>query len=128
MRLIDPRGATTADELWTDPYYDLAKLSHSILGNYDFINNSLYNLVLDDSLETRLELCIEVPLEPMQQAFIERLTQYGFDLDLVRLYEASLFLSMVPLHIDIPSKALAFLINARGILSKIEENIAQAVA
>jgi hypothetical protein len=128
MRLIDPRGAMTIEELWTDPYYDLAKLSHSVLGNYDFINNGLYNVVLNDVLEPSLELCIDVPLESMQQAFADRLTQHGFDLDLVRLYEASLFLSMVPLHIDVPSKALAFLINARGILSKLERNVAQAVA
>lgn len=128
MRLIDPRGAMAAEDLWADPYYDLAKLSHSILGNYDFINNGLYNLVLNEVLEPSLELCIDVPLGPMQQAFVDRLAQHGFDLDLVRVYEASLFLSMVPLHIDVPSKALAFLINARGILSKLEGNVAQAVA
>ncbi len=38
LRLIDPKGALTEEELWTDPYYDIAKLSHSICGNYDFFN------------------------------------------------------------------------------------------
>ncbi|HVJ35767.1 MAG TPA: hypothetical protein VND94_21850 [Terriglobia bacterium] len=120
IRLIDPRGAARPEDLWTDPYYDLAKLSHSILGNYDFINNGLYDLVLDDGLRPRLELHIETDLGEMQQAFKGRLASHGFDLELVRLYEASLFLSMVPLHIDIPSKALAFLINAEEILTKLE--------
>ncbi|HVJ40074.1 MAG TPA: hypothetical protein VM639_01205 [Dongiaceae bacterium] len=120
IRLIDPRGALRAEDLWTDPYYDLAKLSHSILGNYDFINNGLYDLVLDEGLKPRLTLNIRAPLDEMKQAFRERLAAHGFDLHLVRLYEASLFLSMVPLHIDVPSKALAFLINAEDILARLE--------
>jgi hypothetical protein len=120
MRLIDPRGASKDDDLWTDPYYDVAKLSHSILGSYDFINNGLYDVTLDEALAPMLNLYIASPLEEMQQAFKERLIRHGFDLPLVRLYEASLFLSMVPLHIDVPSKALAFLMNADTILTKLE--------
>ena len=42
LKFIDPKGALTEDELWTNPYYDLAKLSHSICGLYDFFNNGLY--------------------------------------------------------------------------------------
>ena len=124
MRLIDPRGADEADDLWVDPYYDVAKLSHSILGNYDFINQGLYDLTLDESLTPMLNLYIAAPLEKMQASFEEYLLRHGFHLPLVRLYEASLFLSMVPLHIDVPSKALAFLINANGILEKLERSSA----
>ena len=31
LRLIDPKGALTEEDLWTNPYYDIAKLSHSYL-------------------------------------------------------------------------------------------------
>jgi len=48
LQLIDPRGATTEEALWTHPLYDLCKLSHSALGDYDFINNSLYRIGFDD--------------------------------------------------------------------------------
>lgn len=120
LRVIDPRGADRDEDLWTDPYYDIAKLSHSILGNYDFINNGLYDVTLDENLQPRLNLYISFPLEEMQISFKRYIDQAGFDFNIVRLYEASLFLSMVPLHIDVPSKALAFLINANNILNELE--------
>ena len=40
---------------------------------------------------------------------------------LVRIYEASLFLSMLPLHIDYPQKVFGFLLNAINILKEIEK-------
>jgi hypothetical protein len=120
MRLIDPRGADRAEDLWTDPYYDVAKLSHSVLGNYDFINNGLFDLTLATNLSPELSLNIASPIGEMQQAFSDRVLKAGFDPDLVRLYEASLFLSMAPLHIDSPSKVTAFLINAHQIMEILE--------
>lgn len=123
MRLIDPRGAETVEDLWTDPYYDVAKLSHSILGNYDFINNGLYDLTLTEKLGPQLTLSIASPIEAMQQAFRTRLPEAGFDPALVRIYEASLFLSMASLHIDVPTKVTAFLINASAILDRLEQGI-----
>lgn len=41
LKFIDPKGALTEEQLWTEPYYDVAKLSHSICGRYDFFNNAL---------------------------------------------------------------------------------------
>ena len=34
LKLIDPKGALAEEDLYTDPYYDLAKLSHSRIPNY----------------------------------------------------------------------------------------------
>jgi hypothetical protein len=50
MKFIDPRGAESREELWLDEYYDVAKLSHSVLGLYDFINHDLAELHLDREL------------------------------------------------------------------------------
>lgn len=120
MKLIDPRGAMTEDDLWTDPYYDAAKLSHSVLGGYDFINNGLFDLTLDEALVARLSLTLRKPLPEASNLALERFFEAGFDPALVRLYEASLFLSMVPLHMDVPNKGLAFLINAEAVLEAAE--------
>ncbi len=120
-RLIDPRGADTEAELWTDPYYDIAKLSHSVLGSYDFINNGLYDVTLGQSLEPRLVLNGVEALAKQQAAFYHCLSEAGFDSRLTRLYEASLFISMAPLHMDVPSKVLAFLLNAKHILDEVEQ-------
>ena len=47
----------------------------------------------------------------------------GFDYQTVRLYEASLFLSMLPLHIDYPLKVFGFILNAINILEEIEDEL-----
>ncbi len=123
LKLIDPKGARSEAELWTHPSYDLAKLSHSILGDYDWINNGLYRLEI--SKEDRLELeilCGDLPLAGHKQAFVDELARRGIDPRVVRVCEASLFLSMLPLHIDRPNKVLALLLNAIDILEELEGN------
>lgn len=120
LRLIDPRGAEKEEDLYMDPHYDLAKLSHSICGNYDFINHGLFRLDVGARLQVQLVIDPAPPLWA-RPLFEERLAAHGFSASLIRLYEASLFLSMVPLHIDSPKKVLAFLLNAGQILKEIEE-------
>ena len=115
VKFIDPRGAATADQLWGDPTYDLAKLSHSILGGYDFINNEAFEVGYDEALRLRLTLDAP-PLGPCRALFLERVAAAGFDPALVRLAEASLFLSMLPLHVEAPRKLLAYALVAASIL------------
>ncbi|MGE0830309.1 MAG: capsular biosynthesis protein [Hyphomonadaceae bacterium] len=118
LKLIDPRGAADEAGLYMDPYYDVAKLSHSIQGGYDFINHDKFELLIDDGLQPSLR--IENPAPAWAGAMFQRaLMQAGFDPVLVRLYEASLFISMLPLHMDRPRKVLAFAVNAVGILNSL---------
>jgi hypothetical protein len=82
----------------------------------------LFDLTLATDLGPELSLSIAAPIGEMQQAFRDRLLKAGFDLKLIRIYEASLFLSMAPLHIDAPSKVTAFLINAHQIMEELESD------
>mgnify|MGYP000918997027 CR=1 FL=1 len=119
MKFIDPRGADTPEDLFGHPYYDAAKLSHSVLGAYDFINHNLFELELDAGL--RISLTLAAPdLREHQKAFATRMAELGFDYRVMRLYEASLFLSMLPLHVDVPKKVVAFALTAGGILDELE--------
>ena len=119
LKLIDPKGALTEDDLWTHPLYDLCKISHSVLGDYDFINNGLYKLGFMDSNDLSLTFSHtnHARLKPI---FINQIKSMGHDARIMRLGEASLFLSMLPLHIDYPNKVLAFMQNARQILDEVE--------
>ncbi len=118
LMLIDPKGALKEEDLWTDPYYDAAKLSHSVCGRYDLFNNGLYRFDLDDDLRPVLE--IEFDNSEYVRVFREYLERSGFSCRLVRLYEASLFLSMLPLHMDYPKKVFGFMKNAEMILEELE--------
>ncbi len=119
LKLIDPKGALTEEELYTDPYYDLAKLSHSICGCYDFFNSGLYQITMERDMKIRLS--VDTNPEPYMDIFKKYLEINGYSYTKVRLYEASLFLSMLPYHMDQPGKVFGFLLNAVRILEEVEE-------
>lgn len=118
LKLIDPRGAASRDEVFLDVYYDVAKLSHSILGGYDFLNQNQYEVLLAQDLEMHLDVWAP-DQEQQQAAFVRRMQELGFDPVLFRTYEASLFLSMLPLHMDLPKKTLAFILKAVGVMESV---------
>jgi hypothetical protein len=119
LKLIDPKGAITEDELWTHPLYDLCKISHSALGDYDFINNGLYEVGFTDHNDLVLRLS-HGKHAALKTQFREAVKKAGYSERIMRLGEASLFLSMLPLHIDYPNKVLAFLLKANQILDEVE--------
>jgi len=118
FQLIDPRGADDEQDVYSDAFYDVAKLSHSVLGGYDFVVAGLFDLVHGDDLALGLRVEDE-PLAAQKDRFRAALEAHGFDLTLVRLYEASLFLSMLPLHIEAPKRVTAFALRARDILREL---------
>lgn len=119
MRLIDPRGASSEADLYTNPYYDLAKLSHSIVGGYDLINHDMFDVEVNADLQPQLRFD-RPPADWAMQMFADRLKKAGFDVELVRICEASLFISMLALHIDRPRKVLGFAVNAANIVTGLE--------
>lgn len=122
FRLIDPRGAVGAEDAYLHPVYDLAKFSHSILGQYDFINNGLFTYGLTEKLELDLELEDGGVPGWAQQAFVKRLKAEGFDYRMVRACELSLFMSLLPLHSDVPRKLPAFCLAACQIIEELERS------
>lgn len=121
LKFIDPKGALTEEELWTEPYYDIAKLSHSICGRYDFFNNGLFEIKVGSSLDYELEIPFDN--KSFVDLFKKKASEKGYDFKLIRLYEASLFLSMLPLHMDNPHKVLGLILNVRNILKEVESYV-----
>jgi len=101
-KFIDPRGAINPKDLYLDEYYDLAKLSHSVLGGYEKI---IYNKT--------------TKTKKLEQLFTEYLTSKNMSIELLRVYEASLFLSMIPMHTDSPSNILLFKTTCDRILKEV---------
>ena len=121
LKFIDPKGAIVEDDLWTNAYYDVAKLSHSVCGRYDFFNNALFDIKIDTDFNYNLE----IPFDNSKyiEIFKRKVEENGFDYLSVRIYEASLFLSMLPLHIDNPHKVFGFILNLNNILKEIEKDV-----
>ena len=118
LKLIDPKGALDESQLYMDAYYDIAKLSHSVCGGYDFFNSGLYQVSLDRDL--KWELSVDAVLAPYQEAFTAKLRENGYDPSYVRICEAGLFLSMLPYHMDQPGKVFGFLLNAIRIMEQLQ--------
>lgn len=107
--------------MWTNPYYDIAKLSHSVCGRYDFFNQALFDIRIGSSFSYDLE----IPFDPARyvEIFKKKVEENGYDYWSVRIYEVSLFLSMLPLHMDNPHKVLGFILNVRNLLKEIREHV-----
>lgn len=100
LKLIDPRGIRTDEEHsgYLPAWYDLAKLSHSILGHYDLMVYGMMDIVMQTDLHLGLR-SEDVPgLSFLANYFSEMLDSLQVSKANLRLYEGSLFLSMIPLH------------------------------
>lgn len=112
LKLIDPRGGEGENgQAWMPRYYDLAKLSHSFLGLYELLVCARFDLELDENL--RIVLRHHLPaatIDLLRDEFLRFLTRLDCPPGRIRLLEASLFISMIPLHYDSSRRMAAELI------------------
>lgn len=87
--MIDPRG-----ELFGDHYYEVAKIAHSVLFDYDFVDAELYYVVSGKSY------LYNKGKEEVKETFMSYLDKYYSkqEQEYIFMITASLFLSMIPLH------------------------------
>jgi dTDP-glucose pyrophosphorylase len=117
LRLIDPRGGFGENSISGPSAYDVAKLAHSFLGHYDLILNDLYSV---SELQYGGERCVEVQVltqpvhHEIENAFSYEFLKLGFAQEQLELMAALLLISLVPLHLESPRRANAFL--SRGLL------------
>lgn len=112
VKLIDPRGGDS-DEVHLPLYYDLAKLSHSFMGHYDWIMNGATLIEFDDNLTLNFQLSAASSQGDLVRTVFSRwIQERGWDLEMIRLGEASLFLSMLPLHVDKPVNLIRHIVAA----------------
>lgn len=113
LKLVDPKGGNASSAMMPI-WYDLAKLSHSFMGNYDLMVYGLITPFLNDSLELSLKIRKEFKksCQLLSNEFREFLSRRNLDIRRVRLYEGSLFLSMLPLHEEAPLRMSCQLIRA----------------
>ncbi len=123
LKLIDPRGYDEKFKNMHDPMYDVAKFSHSILGNYDRILANDYDIALKDK-DFPFELKMQ-KLDLFQKSLFKwYLNEYKFDYYQIRLREASLFLSLLPLHPEDMRRIAAFILQAELIITELEKKYA----
>lgn len=111
IKLIDPKGFENNG--MRSPYYDIAKLSHSILGYYDLIINNMVKIAFDKEMHAYLDFSTLNGLNNFDDLFKKLVSKLKLDMTLIRLIEASLFLSMIPFHYE--NKRKAFMLCLRSV-------------
>tara|TARA_R110000868_G_scaffold320917_5_gene581988 strand:- start:1183 stop:2493 length:1311 start_codon:yes stop_codon:yes gene_type:complete len=116
LKLIDPSGERT-------PFiYDLAKLSQSIFSNYDLLACNRFQLSRLDSLSDFEKVFDSLDnMSALRTTFLNFLQEYHFNLPLIRIIEASLFFSMMPLHLDNPDRVVLQGLTSFNILRSLKE-------
>lgn len=127
IRLVDPRGSYGFPGQFGDPAYDLAKLSHSFHGGYDFIVNGLYDLRRVDHRAFEFTTFAGEPQAVAAQIFDawlrQRAKSIGMSVTGVRVIEMALFLSMSTLHREDEQRQLAFLIRGLQLHDEIVRSL-----
>ena len=107
LRLVDPRGKFGDFDIYGDWRYDLAKLLHSLEGRYDFIIEDEFTLnVCGTAIDYEMPRDFAEVKEIFFAVFKSQLAE---NLSAIRLIEATLFLSMIPLHSDSLSRQMVML-------------------
>lgn len=118
LKIIDPRGEYGEFKIYGDIRYDLAKLYHSIIGNYDFIVNGLYELRDYDST-LNYSIFNGNDNSRIIDLMFDLIEDLNNDIDDIEFITGLLFLTMIPLHSENKNNQKMQFIKACEILKNI---------
>ncbi len=114
IKTFDPRGILNDGQLsiFGDSRYDLAKLSHAAVGQYDWIMSGYFSVNLtNDTLDFHL-MC-PTYVEEIKNNFIKKVEQtFAITYAELLAMQIHLFLSMLPLHQDNAQRQQGLFANA----------------
>lgn len=120
MRVIDARGAFGDFDIYGDNRYELAKLLHTLEGNYDYIIEDLFYVSINkNNISYNVSGCDKDILNVFYDIFQEQINNIRD----IRLIEATLFLSMIPLHSDSQTRQFAMLATGIELFDKVVEEL-----
>lgn len=120
IRVIDPRGKFGAFDIYGDARYELAKLMHTLEGKYDFIIEDMFDI---DVIGNTIEYHVHKQIDNITNVFLDVFRESIDNIQAVRLIEATLFLSMIPLHSDYKQRQFAMLATGVMLLEQVIREI-----
>ena len=120
IKLIDPRGEYGESSSYGDVRYDLAKMLHSLDGRYESIINNLFRIEYNEVIfysNDEKDNCFKEATKTL----IKFAESNGIPSRELYIIEASLFLSMLPLHASNMQQQKAFYLTATRILRSLYE-------
>lgn len=120
IRVIDPRGKFGIFDIYGDARYELAKLMHTLEGKYDFIIEDMFDI---DVIGNTIEYHVHKQIDNITNVFLDVFRESIDNIQAVRLIEATLFLSMIPLHSDYKQRQFAMLATGVMLLEQVIREI-----
>lgn len=120
IRVIDPRGKFGTFDIYGDARYELAKLMHTLEGKYDFIIEDMFDI---DVIGNTIEYHVHKQIDNITNVFLDVFRESIDNIQTVRLIEATLFLSMMPLHSDYKQRQFAMLATGVMLLEQVIREI-----
>lgn len=116
-KFIDPRGSFGQKGVYGDIKYDVAKLYHSVHGQYDFIINDFFQLNVDNNyitFDNYPSSCKKNIRNMFDQIFFRE-----FNKEEILLLEGLLFLSIPVFHYDYPQRQMAMFLTGIQIWNEL---------
>lgn len=121
---IDPRGQDGTGQfcLYGDWRYDIAKLSHSVIGQYDRIILGRARLEEKEPRNWQLSLSNQPHQTQLEEIFLDQVVErYEIDRAALTGLTSLLFFSMLPLHAERPDLQRMMLANALRLSATLED-------
>lgn len=120
--MIDPRGLVGVNTTQLgSQLYDIAKLCHSVYGNYDAIVANRYRLTFNSNTDFDLDMHIRSNTKMVRELFnFEILDRFAVERNVALAATVLLFLSMLPLHSECPMRQCALVATAASLYSELE--------
>ena len=120
IKLIDPRGMLNSEKnsVYGDIRYELAKLTHSVIGRYDEIIADRGNFIINNNYDFMLTFSDGVLHQGIVDSFIDR-NFLGYKVNSQENYAMTclLFISLLPLHNEDRERQMKFVANIYRIYS-----------
>lgn len=122
LKMIDPRGMFGETKYYGDPYYDLAKISHSCNGGYEYFIYDKFDVNVNGN-QFDLKFENESNKQNINKKFVDLVNRFGFDYQKIRLIEGCIFIGMCARHYDSLERQKAMFITGLDILNQIYETL-----
>lgn len=122
LKFIDPRGVFGKTKFFGDLYYDLAKISHSCNGGYEFF---IYDKFDISNLDNEFNLSFHniERKHSINEKFLSIIEENKFNYNKVKLIEGLIFVGMCARHYDSLDRQKAMLMTGLSILNDVYETI-----
>lgn len=116
--LIDPRGFDKKNPK-LNIIYEFAKLRHSIINYYDVLNSGNASINIHLSSEILIKYNENNSYKIMRKVYYDLIDYFSIPDSLIKVVEASLFFTMIPLHKENLKRVLSFYLTSIKIIKEV---------